>query len=316
MRTTSRNPAATALHNAAMRGHATNLCRATLASLTVFGAACAAPNAARADWTLAAAASVEHDNNVGNAQADNDKVADFSAAARLTVLQLIPIGEDYSLAAGGDLAAQIYDHLSGLRNGSLDLVLSLKKKWGLGAFAPWARAGISLGRTDYQDGYRDATIYNASVDMGKRIDERWNLWGSYAFERRAAAPAGIKYPGISNDAFSQDGRTFTANVEYTVSERVFVSAGSLLRHGDVVSSTRAGGNLYASSKAIADDPTFGPYWYAYRLNGTTYGVRLGADFSLTVHSLIGCGFQRSETHAQGGNNYASSMPEITWNYRF
>jgi hypothetical protein len=316
MRTTSRNPAATALHNAAMCGHATYLRRATLASLTVFGAVCAAPIAARADWTLAAAASVSHDDNVGSAQPDTDKVADTSATARFTVVQLMPIGEDYSLAAGGDLGAQIYDHLSGLRNGSLDLVLSLKKKWGLGAFAPWARAGISVGRTVYQDGYRDATIYNASVDIGKRIDERWNLWGSYALERRAAAPAGVKYPGISNDAFSQDGGTVTANVEYTVNERVFVSAGALWRHGDVVSTTMAGGNLYASAKAIADDPTFGPYWYAYRLDGTTYGIRLGADYSLTAHSLIGCGFQRSETHAQGGNNYASSMPEITWNYRF
>ena len=106
--------------------------------------------------------------------------------------------------------------------------------------------------------------------FGKRIDERWNLWGSYAFERRAAAPAGVKYPGISNDAFSQDGHTLTANVEYTVSERVSVNAGSSLRYGDVVSTTSAGGYLYASSKAIADDPTFGPYEYAYRLNGTTW----------------------------------------------
>jgi hypothetical protein len=290
------------------------LCKATLASLTVFGAVCAAPNAARADWTLAAAASAERNDNVGDAQ--NNKVADFSAAARLTVLQSIPIGEDYSLAAGGDLAAQIYDHLSGLRNGSLDLELSLKKKWGLGAFAPWARAGISVGRTVYQDGYRDATIYNASVNVGKRIDDRWNLWGSYGFERRDAAPAGIKYPGVSNDAFSQDGHSVTANVEYLASERVSLSAGSLLRRGDVVSTTTAGGYLYASATAIADDPTFGPYAYAYRLDGTTYSVRLGADFSITAHSLIGCAFERSETHARGGNDYSNSMPEITWSYRF
>jgi hypothetical protein len=296
-----------------MRGHAMNLCKATLASLTTLGAVCA-PHPARADWTLAAAASAEHDDNVGNAQAD--KVADYSATTRLTVLQMIPIGGSYSLAAGGELAAQTYDRLNGLRNGSLDLVLSLKRKWGLGAFAPWARAGLSLGRTDYQDGYRDATIYQAALDVGKRIDERWNLWGGYVFERRAAAPAGIKYPGISNDAFSQDGHTFTANAEYAVSERVSVSAGSSWRRGDVVSTTTQGGYLYASAKAIADDPTFGPYAYAYRLNGTSYSVRLGADYSLTAHSLIGCGFQRSETHAQGGSNYANSMPEITWNYRF
>jgi hypothetical protein len=299
-----------------MRGHARKPFKAQLASLIAFGAVCAAPNAARADWTLAAAASAEHDDNVGNAQADQDKVADFSVTARLTVLQLVQLGEDYSLAAGGDLAAQIYDRLNGLRNGSLDLLLSLKKKWGLGAFAPWVRAGVSLGRTDYQDGYRDATIYSASLDVGNRIDERWNVWGRYAFERRDAAPVGPAYPGISNDVFSGDGHTFTANVEYSVTERFSVSAGALLRHGDVVSTSTPAFNIYANSKAIAEDPTFGPNAYAYRLNGTTYSIRVGADFSPTAHSLIGCGFQRSETHAQGGNNYANSMPEITWNYRF
>jgi hypothetical protein len=32
--------------------------------------------------------------------------------------------------------------------------------------------------------------------------------------------------------------------------------------------------------------------------------------------LIGCGFQRLETHAQGGNNYSDSLSELTWIYRF
>ena len=109
----------------------------------------------------------------------------------------------------------------------------------------------------------------------------------------------------------------SANAEYSLSERFSISLGSLLRHGDVVSTTQtAEYYFYAISKAVAPDPTFGPGAYAYRINGTTYGARLGAAYSLTAHSLIGCGFQRLETHAQGGNNYTDSMPQLTWNYRF
>ncbi len=67
--------------------------------------------------------------------------------------------------------------------------LSLKKKWGLGALAFWSRAGISVGRADYDDGYRDATLYCASLEVGKRLDERWNLWAKFSFDRRRAAPA-------------------------------------------------------------------------------------------------------------------------------
>jgi hypothetical protein len=308
------------LHNLEMRCSSLwTFCKATRASLPALLIFCAVSHTARSDWTVATAGALSHDDNVSNARTHNDKVSDFSASETVSLLQLIPIGESYSLAAGGALSGQIYDTLTGLRNGSIDGLLSLKKKWGLGAFAPWARAGISLGRADYQDGYRDATLYAASLELGKRIDERWNLWAKYAFERRAATAGDAEYLGVSSDAFSQRGRSFAANAEYTVSERFSINLGSLLRHGDVVSTTltaAAGYYLLLNSKAVAPDPTFGPGAYAYRLDGTTYGARLGAEYSLTAHSLIGCGFQRFETHAQGGNNYTESMPELTWNYRF
>jgi hypothetical protein len=122
--------------------------------------------------------------------------------------------------------------------------------------------------------------------------------------------------GVSSDVFSQQGRSFKAGVEYQLSERVSVALGSLLRHGDVVATSRAGSSIYAYPKALAPDPTFGAGAYAYRLAGTTFGARLGVDYSLTAHSLIGCGFQRLETHAQGGNNYTDSLSDLTWIYRF
>jgi hypothetical protein len=265
---------------------------------------------------LATAAALSHDDNVGNAQNHIDRVSDSKAAANASLFQLIPFGEGYTLAAGGDLSGQLYDRLTGLRNASIDGLLSLKKKWGLGALAPWVRAGISIGRSDYEDGYRNATIYRASLETGKRLDERWNLWAKYAFERRHAAPARSEIYGISSDAFSQEGRSFTAGVQYSLSERTSLSIGSILRHGDVVSTTQAADYDFTAFKAIAPDPTFGPDAYAYRLSGTTYGVRLGLEYSLTTRSLIGCGFQRLETHAEGGNRYAGSTPELTWNYRF
>jgi hypothetical protein len=291
-------------------------CKAIRASLPAFLIFCAASHTARSDWTVATAAALSHDDNVSNARDNRDQVSDSSASGNVSVLQLIPIGDSYSLAAGGELSGQIYDHLSGMRNASIDGLLSLKKKWGWGAFVPWARAGLSVGRSNYEDGYRDATIYRASLELGKRIDERWNLAMKYAFERSAATPQGWQIYGLSSDAFSQTGRSFAANAQYSLSERVSINLGSLLRHGDVVSTTQVAGYGFVYSKAVAPDPAFGPDAYAYRLNGTTYGVRLGAEYSLTTHSLIGCGFQRLETHADGGNNYTDSLPQLTWNYRF
>ena len=286
------------------------------ASLPAFLALCAVSHTAHGDWTVATSAALSHDNNVGNARSYASVVEDSSAAATVSLLQLIQVGENYSVAAGANLAGQVYEHLSGLNDASIEGVLSLKRKWGLGALAPWARAGISLGRADYADGYRNATIYRASLEVGKRFDERTSLWASYSFEHRDATPAEAELYGISGDVFSQSGRTLKAALQYSLTTRISLGLGSLWRQGDVISTTAAGTYLYASSKAVAADPTFGPGAYAYRLNGRTYGARLGVDYSLSAHSLIGCGFQRLETHAEGGNNYSDSMPELTWNYRF
>jgi hypothetical protein len=287
--------------------------RASLSALLVF---CAATHTARSDWILAASAALNHDNNVGNTENTASVVADSRADASLSLLQQMPLGDGFSVAAGGDLSGQLYDHLSGLNNASVDGMLSLKKKWGLGPFAPWSRMGISVGRVDYDDRYRDATLYSISLEAGKRLDERWNLWAKYAFERRRAAPAESDIYGVSSDVFSQRGRSFKAGVQYSLSERLSLSFGSLLRHGDVISTTQPGEDIFANAKAVAPDPTFGLDAYAYRLMGTTFGARLSLEYSLTARSLIGFGFQRLDTHARGGNNYGDSMPELTWNYQF
>src|SRR5450432_2293300 len=91
-------------------------CKFARAALPAFLVFCAAPHTARSDWTVATAAAFSHDDNVGNAQSYANKVSDSSASATLSLLQMIPFGEGYSLAAGGDLSGQVYDHLSGLRN--------------------------------------------------------------------------------------------------------------------------------------------------------------------------------------------------------
>jgi hypothetical protein len=291
--------------------------RESLAPLTALVILAAAPTAAHADWSLSAAAGVNHDNNVGNAQAASDIVQDYALNAHLSLYQLVPLSGDWSLAVGADLTGEAYDQLDGLNNASIEGAVSLKKKWGLGALAPWVRAQISLGRAAYQDGYRDATLYSASLQFGKRIDERWNLSAQYSFERRAATPGPEVVPGHSADAFSLSGNNVGATVEFSLSERISLTAGALWRHGDVTSTSLIPWDyLFVVSTALAPDPTFGPDAYAYRLTGTTYGVKLGAEFFVTAHSTIGCGFERLETRAEGGNNYLKSVPEITWNYRF
>jgi hypothetical protein len=274
------------------------------------------PLAAFADWTLAASSTIRHDDNVGNAEGEYNQVGDFSLAAKLSLFDLLQFGEGYSMALGGDVGGDFYDKLIGLRSGSLDAVVSLKKKWGLGAFAPWVRATLSPGRANFDDGYRDATIYRAIVAFGKRLDVHWNLWGEYLFDRRLATPIAVPGAALSTDVFSTHGRSMRGNLEYAMSGHTTLTASALLRHGDVVSTLYPSVYAYFNSRAAVADPTFGPDEVAYRLFGTTYAIRLAVDYSLTPHSVLSAGFERSETHTNGGNDYTKSMPELTWKYRF
>jgi len=303
----------------ALAGHALERCRSSAATLRALAALLvlgSIPYAARSDWTLGATAALRHDNNVGNAESSSDIVGDSMIDARLSIFQLFPLGESYSVTVGGDLDGEAFRRLTGLDNASLDGTFALKKKWGLGAFAPWARAGVSVGRSSYDDSYRNSWNYRATLASGRRVDERWNLWAEYAFERRAASPGMEKVPGLSGDAFSQDSHNVAANLEYSLNENTFLTLGLLGRHGDVVSTTQGSGKIYYASRALANDPAFGPEAYAYKLTGTTYGFRVGVSYAPTPHSLLGLGFEHLDTHADGGNSYTKSVPEITWDYRF
>jgi hypothetical protein len=279
-------------------------------------AALALPAAAFADWSLGTEAALRHDNNVGNAQLASDIVADTTLDGRLSVFRILALDGGYSLSLGGDLGGEVYEHLSGLNNASLEAQMSLKKKWGLGAWVPWMRAGLSAGRSSYADSYRNAWIFDATLAAGRRIDERWNLWAEYRYEDLDAQPQPEEVPGLSGDAYSQRSHNLSANLEYTLTANSYFSAALLARHGDVVSTSAPNYTVYAASLALAEDPAFGPDAYAYRITGTTYGFKVGFHFSPTTHSLLGAEFERFETHADGGNNYTKSVPAITWNYAF
>ncbi|EKD99241.1 MAG: hypothetical protein ACD_23C00061G0001, partial [uncultured bacterium] len=138
----------------------------------------------------------------------------------------------------------------------------------------------------------------------------------YMVERRTANALPQDIPGISSDIFSQSSRAMTLNAEYTWSDSLFLTFGSLLRHGDVVASTRRGRKIFSASKAIADDPVFGPDFYAYRMAGTSYGLNMGVNIAVTSHSMLHTSLARQLTYAEGDNNYAKTVAMLSWNYNF
>jgi hypothetical protein len=273
---------------------------------------------AAADLDTGVEAEVRHAGNVGYAHAAADQIGDTSIGAKLSVARLCSFAGGMSAALSGDLRGEWFDHVDALRNATLEVGASARKKWGLGALAPWLRGGIALGRTQFDDRLRSATHYRAFVSAGRRLDARLNLWAEYDYEQRRAAhqPEDDELPGVATDVFTQRTHALSANLEYVASERIFLGLGALVRRGDVASTARPSAAVYLSARAVVEDPAFGPEFYAYKVTGTSYGLRLDAHFALGSHQLLGVAVQRIETRAPAGLDYADTVPQLNWSYRF
>jgi hypothetical protein len=273
---------------------------------------------ASAEWDGNTDVGIRHDSNINNAQLASDIAGVSALSAGVSATGFFPLENGNSMSITGETRGEAYNRYTGLNNVSLGAALGFRKKWGLGAYSPWTGVSLSSAHLNYANNIRNGWRHQAAIRGGKRVFERWNVRAEYMFERRTANTLAQDpdYPGISGDVFSQTSRALTLNAEYTWSDSLFLTFGSLLRHGDVVASTSETTKMINASKAIAMDPAFGPNFYAYRMEGTTRGLNVDINFAVTSSSLLRASVSRQMTHTEGNNNYAKSVQMVSWNYNF
>lgn len=271
---------------------------------------------ASAEWDGNTDVGIRHDSNINNAQLANDIAGVTALSADVSATGFFPLENGNSLSITGESRGEAFNHYTGLNNISLGAALAFRKKWALGAYAPWTGLSLSSTHLNFANNIRNGWRNQIAIRGGKRIFERWDVRAEYMVERRTANTLPQDQPGISGDVFSQTSRAMTLNAEYTWSDSLFLTFGSLLRRGDVVASTRETTKIISSSQAIAMDPVFGPNFYAYRMNGTTYGLNVDMNFAVTSSSMLRASISRQLTHTEGDNNYAKSVQMISWNYNF
>jgi hypothetical protein len=270
----------------------------------------------QAEWIGNTDLGLRHDSNINNAQLSNDIVSISALSASVMETGFFPLENGNSLSITGESRGEAFDQYTGLNNVTLGAALACRKKWSLGAYAPWT--GISLSSTylNFANNIRNGYRNQIAIRGGKRILERWDIRAEYMIEQRTADTLTPDQPGISGDVFSQSSRTIELNAEYTLSESTLLTFGYLFRLGDVVASTRETTKIISSSQAIAMDPVFGSGFYAYRMNGTTYGLNVDLNFALTPGNLLHASVSHQLTHTDGGNDYAKNVAMISWNYNF
>ena len=288
-------------------------------NLRKFGCAtfllCVSP-AVLAEWVGNTDAGIRYDSNINNAQLADDIASASVLGAGVSATGFFPLEEGKSLSVTGEAKGETFNHYTGLDNISLGAAVAFRKKLALGPYAPWAGLSLSSARLNYANNIRNGWRHQIALRGGKRIFERWDVRAEYMVERRTADTLPPDQPPISGDVFSQTSQAMTLNAEYAWSDSLFLTFGSLLRHGDVVASTRETLKIISSSKAITADPVFGPHFYAYRMTGTTLGLNMDMNIAVTPHSLLRASMARQVTHAEGGNDYARNVATFSWNYNF
>jgi len=263
--------------------------------------------AANADDILELQAGALYDSNVPRAQLDIDIKSDTAYQAALAWGRFLPLADGLTLRATLDAAGEVYAHYSGLNNLTLGPAVTLRRKFGLGALAPWANVWGSAARLDYQDKARDGWRYELGAGAGKRLTDAWDVEATFRYQHRTQDHETPVVPGISGAVFDLQAHQTGLRSEYALTDRWSVAAAFDYRRGDVASTTLRNFTIFVNSTAIALDPVFGPDAVGYRIYAITQAWRLGGSYALGPANSLNIGIERWISRARGGLDYYNTL---------
>jgi hypothetical protein len=296
---------------APLRGRAAALAAAAAVSMLAI-----ATPAAAGDLFYGGQVGAFYDNNVSRAQAAPDIVTDAGLVANASLGLAFPVHEYDTLSLSADARAQQYQRFHGLDVGGLGFTLSYHTKFGLGAYAPRARASLFTAGEAYGDAIRNGQRSLFTLEAGKRLTSQLDISGGFSADRFDAANVLPPLPRFSRDAFSLQGHSLFAHAEYAVNDRWLALLHLNFRRGDVLSSSRPNLPVFLASSAIVADPAFDNGYFAYKLAGRTASGRLGTSFALSPHSSFNLGFTREVTRSEGPLGYRSSLGDASFVYSY
>jgi len=296
-----------------MGSHIAYRVRNALAFLGLGIAVAGQPAGAGAEGVFSAEGAVSHDSNLSRALAGTDIVSDTALNLAISGGYYSMLGDRDAVTLTGDLRTSQYWRFHGVSRVAFGGSASWRRKFGVGAYVPWVSLSASLAGERYGESIRDGLRTDITLRAGKRVSEALELSGGGSLDRYRADDVvqGPTVPGvsISGDAFSLDGRSVFARVDYAFNERWLVFAGVSARRGDVTASTRFHPEtpILKYSTAFTRDPAFGSDYFAYRLTGTAWSYLAGMSLAMTDHSSLDFAVTRTLTYASGGLDYQDTQ---------
>lgn len=291
----------------------------------------------QAQWLVNTSANYEFNDNLSNAQLADDIKSDSAFRASLSTGRYWQLTNFTGLTVTADLGGKAYLHFSSLNNVFYGASTVLHHKFGLGETVPWLSVSGSVLHHHFENSQRNAWYYTGAVSLGKRLNERWELYAKYQYETRHADHIinipGLTtemqhayeeeheeehevYPPILGDAFNTTAHRISLTGIYTMTDNLTVYLSYTRREGNVTSTTLRNLDIFSISNAITEDSTFGNNRYAYRLNASSNIVSVGLSWALNGHSSLNISYERMESSAGHGINYSNNGGYLTLLYNF
>lgn len=275
---------------------------------------------ATADWLADGDARFFFDDNVSRALTVGDKKADFGWTAAASAGQFLQLTDSTSLTVTGDFRGDIYARYGGLNQNTLGASAALKKKLGLGAYAPWLSLSGSVRHADYQSAIRDSWFYGAGIALGQRLSEKWDVRLEYDYLSRRAdrttAAFGYDEQVFSGAVFDQVNHGLRLSTTYAHDDTTTFTASYAFRTGDAFSSNTMTDTIAKVASAATPDGVFGGNLIAYKLPADTQSFALAASRALGAHSSVNLGYEHHWTSAGQGLAYHVNVVELSLLHSF
>ena len=272
-----------------------------------------------AEWYLNSSAQIKHDTNLNNAVLSADSVSDTALVFSANAGRLYQLDDNHRLDVQAIFNSETYDSIHGMDNITAGGSISLRRKWGLGLYAPWSSILFSAANLSYANTVRSGTLYQFKISSGKRLTEKWDVWVDYLFEQRTADHNIAVDQGVSGSVFNLMGNSLKLNSTYAVTSNLYFNFGYQLRFGDIASTIlmeRPDANYDAVMTAVTADPVFGNTAEVYRLTALSNTLSTSVNLVVTDNLVIDLEYKQLIVYGKGDNHYYKSLPALTFSYSF
>ncbi len=205
------------------------------------------------------------------------------------------MSRDVSLQYGADAGWETCPKYDGLDRVLAGVQFSVRRKVGLGPFAPAFRAEVSYTGNWYRESLRDGTRFTANFSWTQRWSYSWQTVLTTDF--------------LNNDghaaAYDYHNRGLSLETRYDFNERWQLAAGAERRWGEQVTYAWLGGSgasfpyAFDTWKNTTEISTFGPNWYAYTIDAHADSVWFSISPALGGNCSLPLRFEQTAVVGRG-----------------